>query len=74
MSNFDYLAVLNTYSQRSTQDLTQYPVYPWVLQDYKSPVLDLQNPDVFRDLTQPIGAINKKRLEEFKMRYYELPE
>lgn len=74
LSNFDYLAILNTYGQRSTQDLTQYPVYPWVIQDYKSNVLDLNNPEVYRDLTQPIGAINKKRLEDFKSRYYELPE
>lgn len=43
MSNFDYLLVLNSYAQRSFQDLTQYPVMPWVLADYKSPSLDLGN-------------------------------
>ena len=37
-------------------------------------MLDLKNPAVFRDLSQPIGAMNKKRLEDFKSRYYELPE
>lgn len=41
MSNYDYLNVLNLYAQRSTQDLTQYPVFPWVLKEYKSEVLDL---------------------------------
>ena len=51
MSNFDYLSILNLYAQRSTQDLTQYPVFPWVIQDYKSEVLDLKNPAVYRDLT-----------------------
>jgi len=54
--------------------LTQYPVYPWVLKDFKSPVLDLKNPDVYRDLTLPIGAMNLKRLADFKSRYYELSE
>jgi factor associated with neutral sphingomyelinase activation len=49
-------------------------VYPWVLQDFKSPILDLKNPAVYRDLSKPIGAMNKKRLDDFKSRYYELPE
>lgn len=74
ISNFEYLSICNTYSQRSTQDFTQYPVYPWVIQDFKSAVLDLKNPAVFRDLSLPIGAMNKKRLDDFKSRYYELPE
>jgi len=39
-------------------DLTHYPVYPWVIKDYTSAVLDLNNPDSFRDLSKPIGAIN----------------
>lgn len=41
MTNFDYLMVLNCYAQRSFQDLTQYPVMPWVLKDYNSEILDL---------------------------------
>lgn len=31
LSNFDYLLHLNSYAQRSFQDLTQYPVFPWVI-------------------------------------------
>jgi hypothetical protein len=34
MSNFAYLMYLNTLAGRSYNDLTQYPVFPWVLQDY----------------------------------------
>ena len=74
LSNFDYLSIVNTYAQRSTLDLTQYPVFPWVITDYKSPVLDLKNPSVYRDLSLPIGAMNKTRLADFTARYYELPE
>jgi hypothetical protein len=58
MTNFDYLMLLNSYAQRSMRDLTQYPAMPWVLKDFKSEVLDLQDPMVYRDLSTPIGAID----------------
>lgn len=37
--------------------------FPWVLQDYVSPVLDLNNPAVFRDLSKPIGVVNPKHAQ-----------
>ena len=74
LSNFDYLLLLNSYAQRSFQDITQYPVFPWVLKDFKSPVLDLNDPNFYRDLSKPIGAINEKRLKDFINRYNECPE
>ena len=73
MSNFDYLMILNSYAQRSFQDLTQYPVMPWVLKDYKSEVLNLDDPTIFRELAKPIGALNPERLAEYKERYDETP-
>ena len=36
ISNFEYLMILNTMAGRSYNDLTQYPVFPWVLADYHS--------------------------------------
>jgi factor associated with neutral sphingomyelinase activation len=45
-----------------------------VIQDYKSEVLNLKEESTFRDLSKPIGALNEKRLIEFKSRYFELPE
>jgi factor associated with neutral sphingomyelinase activation len=74
MSNFDYLMKLNYHSYRSRSDLTQYPVFPWLIQDYKSYVLDLSNEDTFRDLSKPMGALNEERLAEYKKRYNEIPE
>jgi factor associated with neutral sphingomyelinase activation len=74
LSNFDYLMKLNYHSYRSRSDLTQYPVFPWVLKDYESAALDLNNEDSFRDLTKPMGALNEERLEEYKRRYNEIPE
>lgn len=49
-------------------------MFPWVLQDFKSDVLDLTDPKVYRDLSKPIGAINEKRLKDFIHRYNECPD
>ena len=65
ISNFDYLSFLNSEADRSN-DLTQYPVFPWVLSDYTSKTLDLSDASSFRDLSKPIGALNPERLREFK--------
>lgn len=73
MSNFDYLMYLNFAAGRSFNDLSQYPVFPWILKDYKSDTLDLATESSFRDLTNPIGALESKRLEVFRQRYEEMP-
>ena len=44
ISNFDYLMVLNTISGRSYNYLSQYPIIPLILNDHKSPLIDLINP------------------------------
>lgn len=36
ISNFEYLIRLNSWAGRSYNDLTQYPVFPWILKDYES--------------------------------------
>lgn len=69
ISNFDYLMALNTLAGRTYQDITQYPVFPWVISDYTSDVLDLNDPKVYRDLRKPVGALNPARLERIKERY-----
>jgi hypothetical protein len=73
ISNFEYLMYLNNEADRSMNDLTQYPVFPHILQDFKSRSLDLKNPNTFRDLSKPIGALNASRLEHFKARYHSMP-
>lgn len=74
ISNFDYLMYLNSQADRSVNDVTQYPVFPWILADYTSLELDLSDPTTFRDLSKPIGAINTKRLERFRERRKDMPE
>ncbi|XP_071822216.1 neurobeachin-like protein 1 isoform X2 [Apostichopus japonicus] len=69
ISNFEYLMQLNTIAGRTYNDLSQYPVFPWILQDYQSDVLDLTNPEVFRDLSKPIGVLNPNHVEGVKNRY-----
>ncbi|KAK3141842.1 hypothetical protein QOZ80_4BG0338960 [Eleusine coracana subsp. coracana] len=69
ISNFEYLMELNTLSGRSYNDITQYPVFPWIIADYKSRVLNLDDPSTYRDLSKPIGALNPDRLKKFQERY-----
>ncbi|KDD72785.1 Beige/BEACH domain-containing protein, partial [Helicosporidium sp. ATCC 50920] len=72
MSTFDYLMALNTLAGRSFCDLDQYPVFPWVLRDFESAELDLNDPASYRDLSKPIGALNPDQLEFFRARYESL--
>ena len=69
LSNFDYLMILNIASGRSFQDLTSYPVFPWIIADYKSETLNLSDPETFRDLSKPMGAIGDKRCQQFQERF-----
>ena len=57
--------IVNRYSGRTFNDLAQYPVFPWVLQDYESETIDLENEKIYRDLSKPIGALNVNRLAQF---------
>ncbi|KAK4487403.1 hypothetical protein RD792_005966 [Penstemon davidsonii] len=72
ISNFEYLMQLNTLAGRSYNDITQYPVFPWILSDYSSQSLDLSIPSSYRDLSKvvhPLGALNADRLQKFRERY-----
>ncbi|XAR61158.1 hypothetical protein NMG60_11034785 [Bertholletia excelsa] len=69
ISNFQYLMHLNTLAGRGYSDLTQYPVFPWVLADYESEHLDLTDPKTFRRLDKPMGCQTLEGEEEFKKRY-----
>uniref|UniRef100_A0A8C9WUX3 Neutral sphingomyelinase activation associated factor n=1 Tax=Scleropages formosus TaxID=113540 RepID=A0A8C9WUX3_SCLFO len=74
ISNYQYLLHLNNLADRSCNDLSQYPVFPWVIADYTSAELDFRNPASFRDLSKPVGALNPERLERLLARYRDMPE
>ncbi|XP_073782067.1 neurobeachin-like protein 2 isoform X3 [Danio rerio] len=69
ISNFEYLMQLNTIAGRTYNDLSQYPVFPWVLCDYTSAELDLDDPAVFRDLSKPIGVVNPRHAQNVREKY-----
>jgi hypothetical protein len=74
ISNFDYLMYLNTIAGRTYNDLTQYPVFPWVLQDFTSSQINLGDKKSFRDLSKPIGAQDPVRQAKVQDRYVEFED
>ncbi|XP_038073345.1 neurobeachin-like protein 1 isoform X2 [Patiria miniata] len=69
ISNFDYLMQLNTIAGRTYNDLSQYPVFPWILCDYTSETLDLTDSKIYRDLSKPVGVVNPKNIEEVQSKF-----
>jgi WD40 repeat protein len=66
--------LVNNLAGRTFNDRTQYPVFPWVLADYTSRELNLDDPATFRDLSKPMGAQSVSRQSDFTMRYKSLAE
>ena len=57
ISNFEYLMIVNKYGGRSFNDLSQYPVFPWIICDYDSKSIDLSNKKSYRPLDNTIAGI-----------------
>ena len=74
ISNYEYLMYVNNTADRTFNNLSQYPVFPWIFKDYSSKSLELENPEIYRDLTKPIGALTPKRLNTLIDRYEDMPE
>ncbi|GMM28147.1 Bph1 protein [Martiniozyma asiatica (nom. inval.)] len=74
ISNFYYLMLINTIAGRTFNDLTQYPVFPFVLNDYESLEIDLSDSTVYRDLSKPMGAQTYDREQQFRERYETIKE
>ncbi|XP_018570993.1 protein FAN-like [Anoplophora glabripennis] len=72
ISNYEYLLYINSLGDRTINDLTQYPVFPWIISNYSGEKLDLNDPENFRDLSKPIGALNELRLGRLLERYNEM--
>ncbi|KAG5478600.1 hypothetical protein LSCM1_06002 [Leishmania martiniquensis] len=70
-SNYMYLRVLNDAASRTTANLGQYPVMPWILRCYTEGILDLGDASVYRDLTKPVGALNEVNAKQLQARYAE---
>ena len=57
---------LNISSGRSFNDLSQYPIFPWVLGAFEE-----NSPILKRDLSKPMGAQTKARMERFLANFAE---
>lgn len=69
ITNFDYLTCLNKLAGRSFNDLMQYPIFPFVLSNYTSNVLDLTDSNNFRKLDRPMAVQNVEKEETFIKNY-----
>ena len=75
ISTLTFLSFLNNFGSRSFKDLTQYPVFPWIIKDYESKKLNAFNETNIRELQKPIGALgNKDRISCFMQNYNESKE
>ena len=75
ISTLTFLSFLNNFGSRSFKDLTQYPVFPWIIKDYESKKLNTFNETNIRELQKPIGALgNKQRIACFMQNYNESKE
>ena len=71
ISNYAYLMYLNFCSGRSVNDIGQYPVLPWTV--VKGETFDLHNSDSFRDLSVPVAATNRLKLDQCRERAQHMP-
>lgn len=67
MSNLEYLLHLNRLAGRSFNDLSQYPIMPWVIQDYTSPTINLANPAIYRRFDRPMGMQSESRSQAMQV-------
>ncbi|CAG4961677.1 unnamed protein product [Parnassius apollo] len=72
ITNWEYLMALNGLAGRSYNDLMQYPVFPFIIADYTSKILDLNDPTSFRDLSKPMAVQNKNREQHYINTYNDL--
>jgi hypothetical protein len=69
MTNFEFLMTINSFAGRTYNDLTQYPVFPWIIADYESEEIDLNDPKTYRDLSKSMGNLGEECAQQFKERY-----
>lgn len=73
ISNFEYLMLVNIYANRSYNDLSHYPVFPWLHLNSNPYGGDVKSiTDCTRDLSLNMGQLgSKERLEEFMRKFEE---
>ena len=69
LNTYSYIMFLNTLSGRTYNNLAQYPIYPWILKDYSSNEIDLNESNTYRDFMYPIYAQDDETRKALKMKY-----
>ena len=76
ISNYDYILYLNKYSTRTYNDLSQYPIFPWIINKYsqishvfESIANKKTNITFLRDLNFPICAQSEKQRNKAYQNY-----
>ena len=71
LSNLDYLLFVNAAASRSWNDVSRWPVAPWVVAEYDCASMDAATP--LRDLSRPMGALSESRLAALRARMDAMP-
>ena len=73
IQNQELLLKLNKFGSRSFNDLSQYPIFPWVLNDYKSDLVTFEETKargkIYRDFGKVTAIFNEESKEEIESRY-----
>ena len=64
LSNYEYLLILNRYSSRSFNDPTQYPVFPWILNDYKNLVKFIKGQKDYMNIINEYVDLKYKKIDK----------
>ena len=71
LSTLNLLMMINLYSNRTYNDLNQYPVFPWIITDYSSSKLKEEN-NLIRPFDTPMGMLDiTEKAKERKENYIE---
>ena len=71
LSNFEYLMLVNKYAGRSFHNIMQYPVFPWIINNYSEPKINIFDECAYRQLDCPIAGIsfNKRQAADELWKY-----
>ncbi|KAF7992714.1 hypothetical protein HCN44_005058 [Aphidius gifuensis] len=69
LTNWEYIMCLNKLAGRSYNDLMQYPVFPFVLADYTSKKINLNNSNIYRNFKKPMAIQDEKNEQHYINNY-----
>ena len=64
--------IINILAGRSFNNVSQYPIFPWLIRETQKDTLNLADQTVYRDLAVPSPALSERRKEKAKSMYHQL--